>query len=86
MGPTAAMRTRPRIVQQGGVELCRLDVAAASRPIWARTSKAERLFFVRMNNSSRVMPDDELPSYLTDRWPDAGDSPRITQPRPPIDS
>jgi hypothetical protein len=68
--PAAAV-TRARVVTHAGVELCRLDVARSSRPVWAKTSKADRLFFVRMNNSSRPMPPDELDAYLADRWPDA---------------
>lgn len=63
------MRTRARIVTQGGVELCRLDVAPSSQPTWAKTSKEPRVFFVRMNNSSRAMPEGELDAYMADRWP-----------------
>jgi type I restriction enzyme R subunit len=69
LGAAAVMRTRARVVSHHDVELCRLDVARSSQPIWARTSKADRAFFVRMNNSSRPMPEDELASYLADRWP-----------------
>ena len=54
------------------VEICRLDVARSSRSVWAKTSKEDRVFFVRMNNSSRPLPPEELHSYLADRWPDAG--------------
>jgi hypothetical protein len=53
-----------------GVDLCRPDVVRSSAPVWARTSKSGRGFYVRMNNSRREMPDDELPTYLFDRWPD----------------
>ena len=63
------MRTRVRIPMHAGVELCRLDVVSTSPPIWAKTSKAPRVFFVRMNNSSRPLPKDELNSYLVARWP-----------------
>ncbi|MGI8421718.1 MAG: AlbA family DNA-binding domain-containing protein, partial [Gaiellaceae bacterium] len=69
LGAAAVMRARCRIVSHAGVELCRLDVARSSQPIWAKTSKDERVFFVRMNNSSRPMPEDELDAYLADRWP-----------------
>ena len=70
LGAAAVMRTRARIVAQGGVELCRLDVAPSSQPTWAKTSKEPRVFFVRMNNSSRALPAEELTAYLADRWPD----------------
>lgn len=69
LGAAAVMRTRARVVAHAGAELCRLDVARSSQPIWAKTSKSERVFFVRMNNSSRPMPEHELETYLTDRWP-----------------
>ena len=63
------MRVRARIVKHSGVDLCRVDVPASSRPTWTKTSAKPRVFFVRMNNSTRVMPDNELPAYLADRWP-----------------
>jgi type I restriction enzyme R subunit len=69
LGAAAVMRTRARVLSHASVELCRLDVARSSQPIWARTSKGDSVFFVRMNNSTRLMPEDELASYLADRWP-----------------
>jgi len=72
LGAAAVMRTRARIVSRGGVELCRLDVAPSSQPKWAKTSKEPRVFFVRMNNSSRAMPEGELHAYIADRWPTLG--------------
>ncbi len=76
LGAAAVMRTRGRVVLYDGAELCRLDVARSSQPIWAKTSKGEHLFFVRMNNSTRVMPDGELDNYLADRWPEQESAPR----------
>ncbi len=64
------MRSRARIVVHDGHEICRLDVARSSQPVWARTSKDERVFFVRMNNSTRPRPEAEVPAYLADRWPE----------------
>ena len=62
------MRTRARIAVHDGRETCRVDVARSSQPVWAKTSKDDRVFFVRMNNSTRALPEAELPSYVTDRW------------------
>jgi len=70
MGAAAVMRSRARIVVHDGHEICRLDVARSSQPVWARTSKDERVFFVRMSNSTRPLPEAELPAYLVDRWPE----------------
>jgi type I restriction enzyme, R subunit len=72
LGAAAVTRTRARVIAHAGVDICRLDVAKSSRPVWAMTSKVDRVFFVRMNNSSRVMPPEELGVYLADRWPEAG--------------
>lgn len=69
LGYAAVMRTRARIAVHAGHDICRLDVARSSQPVWARTSKEQRVFFVRMNNSTRPVPDQELPAYVADRWP-----------------
>lgn len=72
VGHAAVMRSRARIAIHDGHEICRLDVARSSRPVWAKTSKEDRVFFVRMNNSTRPLPDQELSSYIVDRWPGQG--------------
>jgi len=46
------------------------------KPGWAKTSKAERVFYIRMNNSTRALPGgqagaEEIAAYCADRWPDA---------------
>ena len=69
LGAAAVMRTRARIVSLDGFELCRLDAAASSRPIWATKSKGEQVFYVRMNNSSRTLGTDEAKEFIADRWP-----------------
>ena len=53
-GHAAVMRTRARIIVHDGREICRLDVARSSRPVWAKTSKKDHVFYVRMNNSTRA--------------------------------
>ncbi len=69
IGHAPVMRTRARIAVHDGREICRVDVARSSQPVWAKTSKDDRVFFVRMNNSTRALPDAELPAYVSDRWP-----------------
>ena len=70
IGHAAVMRTRARIALHDGKDICRLDVARSSQPVWAVTSQKERVFFVRMNNSTRELPEGELDKYMADRWPD----------------
>ncbi len=69
LGAPAAMRTRARVEPWGGVDVCRVDVPASSRPVRATTSGMRDVFFVRMNNSTRVLAGDELDAYVADRWP-----------------
>lgn len=65
---TAAMRTRTRIEAIDGVEICRIDVAKSSRPVTARMSDKSEKFWVRMNNSTRALPEIEIEDYCRDHW------------------
>lgn len=72
LGFIPVTRTRARITDYFGHEICRVNVAASPGPVWARTSKAERVFFVRMNNSTQaLLLDAELEAYRAQRWPEA---------------
>ena len=66
-GHTAVMNTRARIDVHDGTEICRIDAAQPSDPVGAKTSKEPRVFYVRMNNSTRVMPDDEIVRHMLGR-------------------
>lgn len=68
LGHTPVTRARARIAVRDGKELCRVDVAPGVAPVWAKTSKSEALFFVRMNNSTRALPDDEIGTYVAHRF------------------
>lgn len=65
---TAVMRTRARIDTVEDVEVCRLDIAQSSRPVTARMSTKDEKFWVRMNNSTRALPEAEIEDYCRDRW------------------
>jgi type I restriction enzyme R subunit len=65
---TAVMRTRARIETVDGCEICRIDVARSSRPVTARMSNKAEKFWVRMNNSTRALPEIEIEDYCRDRW------------------
>jgi type I restriction enzyme R subunit len=64
LGHTAVARIRARITTYMGQEICRVDIAAHTEPIWAKTSKGARIFFARFNNSTRAIPDDEVNDYV----------------------
>jgi type I restriction enzyme R subunit len=65
---SAAARTRARIDTIDGVEICRVDVADSSQPVYARMSSKNEVFWVRMNNSTRALPEIEIEDYVRDRW------------------
>lgn len=68
LGHTPVTRTRARITLYAGHEICRVDVAASPAPVWAKTSKDEQVFFVRMNNSTRPLPKGEVEDYQAEHW------------------
>ena len=66
---TAASHVRARIVEHEGVEICRVDVGRSPRPLLASTSTKQGVFFVRLNNSTRALPEPEQETYITEHWP-----------------
>ncbi len=68
LGEAAVMRTRARIVEHEGEQICRVDVSKSPRPVEAKVSDGSRKFFVRTNNSTRIVPDTEKQSYIADQW------------------
>ena len=62
------MRTRTRIDEVDSVEICRIDAAPSSAPVRARMSEKDEVFWVRMNNSTRELPEIEIEDYVRDRW------------------
>jgi type I restriction enzyme, R subunit len=64
LGHTPVARIRARITTFEGKEICRVDVARHTQPVWAKTTKEARIFFARFNNSTRVIPDDEVNDFV----------------------
>jgi type I restriction enzyme, R subunit len=68
LGHTPVARIRARITTFESKEICRVDVARHVEPVWAKTSKGQRVFFARFNNSTRAIPDDEVNDYVCTHW------------------
>lgn len=62
------MRAKARIDTVEEVDVCRVDVAPSSRPIYALMSDRSEKFWVRMNNSTRALPEIEIEDYSRERW------------------
>lgn len=65
---TPVMKTRARIDAIEGTEVCRVDVARSSTPVTARMSDGAEAFWVRMNNSTRRLPEIEVEVYVKEHW------------------
>ena len=64
----AAMRTRTRIETVSERTLCRIDVARSSVPVRAKMSDQDDVFWIRVANTTRSLPDEEVAEYIEDRW------------------
>lgn len=67
LGHNPTTYVRARIVVHQGKEICRVDVGSYPEGAWATTSKGDRVFFVRVNNSTRQWPEDDVAAYLAGR-------------------
>src|SRR5205823_9956605 len=66
LGHAGAHRVQIRIDVLSGKEVCRLDVPASSRPIWAKTKNGDTLY-ERRNNSTRAVPEAEVDGFIEER-------------------
>jgi type I restriction enzyme, R subunit len=66
LGHTAASRARIRIEEIDATAVCRIDVARSSTPVTARMSDKGDVFWVRMNNSTRALPELVVEEYVGD--------------------
>jgi NADPH:quinone reductase-like Zn-dependent oxidoreductase len=69
LGHPPVTRVRARIAAHDGKQICRVDVARHSEPVWAKTSEAEGVLFARFNNSTLAAPVGEADAYASLRWP-----------------
>ena len=51
-----------------GNDVCRVDVRLASAPIFMRGQKTEGDFFVRLNNSTRLLNTADAIEYVRSHW------------------
>ncbi|MDQ3575646.1 MAG: DUF3387 domain-containing protein, partial [Actinomycetota bacterium] len=68
LGHGGAHRVQIRVEVIAGRDVCRLDVPATSRPIWAKGKDGD-VFYERRNNSTRVVPEHEIAGFLAERFP-----------------
>jgi predicted HTH transcriptional regulator len=67
LGPVASARTKIQLQTVEDSVVCLVHVPSAPEPVYAKVSKGEKVFFVRMNNSTRVLSGPDLVSYVKER-------------------
>lgn len=68
LGAASSTRARVRIDPLGDEQVCTITVPPSPDPVYAKTSKGDQVFFVRVNNSSRILEGNDLVSYVKDKW------------------
>ncbi|MDW3219099.1 MAG: HsdR family type I site-specific deoxyribonuclease [Acidimicrobiales bacterium] len=67
LGHAGAHRVQIRLELVGGYDVCRINVPASSRPIWAKRGD-EEVLFERRNNSTRAVPKEEEGDFIAERF------------------
>ena len=71
LGHAGAHRVDIRIDVITGLDVCRIDIPASSRPIWTKIKDGAEVLYERRNNSTRAVPVQELDAFLDERFPKA---------------
>ena len=68
LGSLASTMTKIQVQDADGVQVALVHVAPSPDPIYAKVSKGNRVFFVRVSNSTRVLEGPDLVGYVNQRW------------------
>ncbi len=68
LGPLASTMAKIQLQAVDGVQVAMVHVTPSPEPIYAKVSKRDRAFFVRVNNSTRILEGADLVGYVRQRW------------------
>ena len=68
LGPLASTMAAIQLQAIDGVQVALVHVTPSPKPIYAKFSKRDRAFFVRVNNSTRILEGGALVGYVNQRW------------------
>lgn len=68
LGRVATTYLTVTFAEVGGSEICRLDVEPAKAPVFIRAQKSGGDFYVRLNNSTRLLNTAEALEYIRSHW------------------
>lgn len=61
-------RVSLRIEPAGSEVVCLVDVTPSVEPVYAKTTKGTNCFYVRMNNTTRLLEGPQILTYIKARW------------------
>ena len=60
----------PRIETEGSEVVCLIDVKRSATPVYAKTTKGDRCFYVRSGNTTRMLEGPDIVDYVKQHWDD----------------
>ena len=57
-----------RIESVGADLVCLIDVTPSPSPVYAKTTKGDHCFYVRVNNTTRLLEGPEIQNYIKGHW------------------
>lgn len=57
-----------RIEPVGSRVVCLVDVTPSPTPVYAKTTKGDACFYVRISNTTRMLQGPDIPSYINGHW------------------
>lgn len=57
-----------RIESVGSEIVCLVDVTPSPSPVFAKTTKGDQCFYVRINNTTRLLEGPDIPNYIDGHW------------------
>jgi len=68
LGGAVAARVQIVVERDADASVCLVHVPPSREPVYASVGRGEEVFFVRTNNSTRILAGPELVAYVRDRW------------------
>lgn len=67
-GGVVAAHVGLRIEPVGSEVVCLVDVTPSPTPVYAKTTKGDACFYVRINNTTRLLEGPHIPNYIDGHW------------------
>ena len=68
LGQLASTMAKIHLESVNGTQVALVRVIPSPEPIYAKVSKGDKVFFARVNNSTRILDGPDLVGYVTQRW------------------